>query len=64
MASPLSLDVGYLYLVGSSIHLLMVVQMPVAVFVGGEDECTSFYSAVLEVMGNLGFRMTGPWDTV
>ena len=64
MASPLSLDVGYLYLVGSSIHLSMVVQMLVAVFVGGKDECTSFYSAVLEVTGNLGFRMTGQWDNV
>lgn len=57
MASPLSLDVGYLYFVGSSIHLSMVVQRLVAVFVGGEDEYTSFYPAVLEVMGNLGFRM-------
>ena len=53
VASPLSLDVGYLYFVGSSIHLSMVVQR----LVGGEDEYTSFYPAVLEVMGNLGFRM-------
>lgn len=64
VASPLCLAVGCLCLLGSSIHLSVVVQVLVAIFVGGEDECMSFYSAVLEVMKYLGFRMTGQWDTV
>ena len=47
--SSLSLGVGYLSSVGSSILLSMVVQQLVAIFgaLAGEDEPTSFYSIIL-----------------
>ena len=55
-ASPLLLDVGYLFLVRSIIFLSMVVQQQVVILekmrrwedlLTWEDECTSFYSAIL-----------------
>ena len=47
-ASPLSLDMGYLFLMGSRVLLLMVVQQ-LCNFSGlaEGDECASFYSAIL-----------------
>ena len=52
MASALSLDVGYFFLLGSSIFLLMIVQQLLQVVVDfgvvvREDECVSFHSAIL-----------------
>ena len=48
MASSLSLDVGYLIFVGSSVLLLMVVQQLVAILVFSQEEMSaSFYSAIL-----------------
>ena len=41
MASSLSLDVGYLFLVGSSIGLLMVVQQLVAILVLSQKEMSA-----------------------
>ena len=50
-ASPLSLDMRYLFLVGSNILLLMVVKAASCNFgvLAGEDEHTSFYSTILPV---------------
>ena len=48
VASPLSLDVGYLFLVGPSVLLLMVQQLvAILVLTQGEDERISFYSVIL-----------------
>ena len=48
MASSLSLDVGYLFLVCSRVFLSMVVQQLVAILVLLQEEMTlSFYSAIL-----------------
>ena len=50
-ASPLALDMGYLFLVGSNILLLMVVQQWVPILEDGEDDHMSFYSTSLNIMG-------------
>ena len=49
VASSLSLDMGYLFLVCSSILLSMVVQQLVVILVFSQEksECTSFYPAIL-----------------
>ena len=49
MVAFLSLDMGYLFLVGSGILLLMVVQQLVKILVISQEEMSAcpFYSAIL-----------------
>ena len=52
-ASPLPLDVGYLFLVGSNIFQSTVVQQQVGVL-AGEDELRSLYFTIpLEDLGHI-----------
>ena len=54
-ASPLPLNVGYLFLVGSNILLSMVVQQWVVILEFTEDERISFYSAICHSIQNFQF---------
>ena len=62
VGSPLYLDVGYLFSVGSSVCLSIVVQQLVAIC-SGRNECTFFYSTILNQSHHL-YYISPPFFTL